>query len=87
MTSASPATITASQPSSPRHAGVSELPPRRTQRVQSAKGVAPPSLSSQQSPHTGARHRAQGPTAVLPQITQRADEPSPVGISEGTAGS
>jgi hypothetical protein len=40
--------------------------------------VLPPVVSTQQSPHTGFRQRAQGPTASSPHETQRASGgPSP----------
>jgi hypothetical protein len=82
---ASPRMIIASQPSIPRHAGASVAPPRATHRVHTANVVAPPSVSSQQSPHTGLRQRAHGPTAVHPQIAQRADGASPLDWSEPIA--
>ena len=75
---ASATMITASQPRSPSHAGANDAPPRFTQDRQIANVVAPPSVSSQQSPHTGARHRAHGPTAVRSHNLQRATGPSPL---------
>jgi len=42
-----------------------------------AQTRALPSVSTQQSPHTGSRQRAQGPTASAPQRMQRAGEPPP----------
>src|SRR5687768_13943625 len=74
--------ISASQPSKPSHAGASDEPPRLTHVRQIANVVAPPSVSSQQSPHTGARQRAHGPTAVFSQSLQRATGPSPLEISD-----
>jgi hypothetical protein len=53
---------------------------------QSAKVVAPPSVSSQQSPHTSARQRAHGPAALAPHSRHRAVGPSPAGISDVMAG-
>jgi hypothetical protein len=55
--------ITPSHARSPSHAGASELPPRFTQVRQIANVVAPPAVSSQQSPHTLRRQRAHGPAA------------------------
>lgn len=76
--------IAPSQASRPSQPGASDLPPRRMQEVQTANSVAPPSVSSQQSPQIEARQRAHGPIAVPPQILQRATgaSPPPAGISE-----
>jgi hypothetical protein len=71
--------------SRPIHAGDSDAPPARTHLLHTANVVAPPSVSSQQSPHTSERQRAHGLTAMAPHSLQRATEPSPVGINEGTA--
>jgi len=49
--------------------------------VQIAKVVTPPALSVQQSAHTGARQRAQGPAASAPHSEQRATGPSPEPMS------
>jgi len=53
----------------------SERPPWRSQARQIAQGVAVPSVSTQQSPHTGWWQRAHGPTASTPQCLQRAVAP------------
>lgn len=66
-----------------RYGPVSDLPPRFTHARHTANVVAPPSVSSQQSPHVGRRHRAHGPTAVAPQCEHRADGGSPEDISDG----
>jgi hypothetical protein len=66
------------QPSTTRQPALSELPPRRSHERQMAKVVVPPVVNTQQSPHTGFRQRAQGPTATSPHETQRASGgPSP----------
>jgi hypothetical protein len=70
--------------SSPRYAGASERPSCFTQVRQIAKVVAPPAVSSQQSPHTGVPQRAHGPAAVLPHNRQRASGAPPSDISDGT---
>jgi len=70
---------------SPPYAAVSDLPPRFTHARHTANVVTPPSVSSQQSPHVGRRHRAQGPAAIAPQCEQRALGGSPADISEVTA--
>src|SRR5687768_17628806 len=74
--------ISASQPSKPSHAGASDAPPRFTHDRQIANVVAPPSVSSQQSPHTGALQRAHGPTAVRSHSLQRATGASLLDISD-----
>jgi hypothetical protein len=59
-----PTTIRPSQPTKPIHTGDSDAPPARTHLVHTANVVAPPSVSWQQSPQTGERQRAHGPTAT-----------------------
>lgn len=82
-----PAITSPSHPSRPSQADASDVPPSFAQRRQTANVFAPPSVSSQQSPHTGRRQRAHGPTAVTPQCEQRASGPSPppAGMSEDIA--
>ena len=55
----------------------SDRPPRLSQAKQIAQTRAPPSVSTQQSPHTGSRQRAHGPAAVAPQRAHRAGPPPP----------
>jgi hypothetical protein len=62
-TPTSATTINPSQATRPNHAVVNEAPPRFTHPKQTANVVAPPVLSSQQSPHTALRQRAHGPAA------------------------
>jgi len=72
-TPTSTATISPSQPTRWSHARDIDAPPRFTHDRHTANVVAPPVLSSQQSPHTDLRQRAQGPAASRRwQIAQRA---------------
>ncbi len=74
------------QPSTCHQPALIELPPRRSHLRQIAKVVLPPVVSTQQSPQTGFRHRAQGPTATAPHETQRASAgPPPSLMRSGTA--
>jgi hypothetical protein len=84
-TAASARMIPPSHNRSPPYAAVSDLPPRFTHARHTANVVTPPSVSSQQSPHVGRRHRAHGPAAIAPQCEQRAPGGSPADISEVTA--
>jgi hypothetical protein len=65
-----------SQPSTRRQPAASELPPRSSQRKQIANVEFPPLLSTQQSPQTGLRQRAQGPTASAEHSVHSASPPS-----------
>lgn len=71
-----------SQPQTRIHAPRNEFPPRRSQARQMAQGFDPCWVMTQQSPHNGLWHRAQGPAALDPQA-QRAmlPPPSPVPMS------
>ena len=50
----------------------SDRPPRSSHAKQIAQTFMPPSVSTQQSPQTGAWQRVHGPAASAPQRTQRA---------------
>jgi hypothetical protein len=58
-----------------RHAPDSDRPPRSSHAKQIAHTDVPPSVSTQQSPHTGLPHRAHGPAAVAPHRTHRSTPP------------
>ncbi len=62
------------KPTSPVHAPPSERPFLRSHSRQIAQVRTPPSVSVQQSPHTGRAHDAHGPTASLEQNEQRVGE-------------
>lgn len=59
------------------HPRDSDRPPFFSHLKQIAQTVAPPSVSTQQSPQTGCRQRAHGPAAFAPQMRQSAGEPPP----------